>query len=87
VSIPLPNRLPFVKDFVVIYHVLIRPCLAQLSFTSEAVFLVFSSMNCFTGEAKLFYSLCLAKHLHMMDKRTKITALPLAFLFSSVFLA
>lgn len=48
------------------------PRLAQLIFTGEAVFFVLSLMSSSTSEAKLVFSSCLPKQLHMMDEKIKL---------------
>ena len=42
-------------------HTVLRACLAQLNFTSKAVFLENSIMSDFLDEAELFWRKCLTK--------------------------
>ena len=55
----LPNL--FQKGKVTPHEDIYRACLAQLNFTSEAVFLENSFMGDFLDEAELFWRKCLAK--------------------------
>lgn len=48
-----------------------RTCLAQLSFSSEVVFLVFSVISRFFNEAKAILETCLAEQVLSVGKQAK----------------